>query len=80
MQQLSIENEIYGNVELIVNLLNINIDDKENLKKIFDIISIEVSKLKHSLDSLPISNSTTTNEIKYIRIKNAYARNENQCL
>jgi hypothetical protein len=34
----------------IINLLNINIDGKENFKKIFDLIVIEISKLKHSLD------------------------------
>lgn len=49
MHQLSIKNEISDDVEQIINLLNINIHDKENWKKIFDLIGTEIIKLKQSL-------------------------------
>lgn len=54
MQQLSSEKELYSNVEKIVNLLDIKIDNKEHFKNIFDVITLEISKLKMKLNSLEL--------------------------
>ncbi len=45
-------------------------DDKENLKKIFDLIGMEISKLKHLLDSCQSQLNALESKILMQEMKN----------